>query len=146
VARNSKVEELKQLPAFSGLSARQLQAMASNLDEVTVRKGEAFMTEGRTNQTFWIILDGEASLTVAGKAKETAARGDLLGVPSMFSGREAMADVVAKTDLRALVASHAQFNSLLADSELAIRFKAAIFDRLRDELYQLTHKPKPKKK
>ena len=57
----------------------------------------------------------------------------------MFSGKEAMGDVIARTDLRALVASHSQFNAMLADPEVAIRFKAAVFDRLRDELYQLTH-------
>ena len=32
-----------------------------------------------------------------------------------------------------------QFNSLVSDPEVEIRFKAAVFDRLRDEVYQLTH-------
>jgi len=139
VARNSKAKELGSLPAFAGLSTRQLEAMASNLDEVSVAKGERAMTEGRTNDTFWVLLDGEADLTLGGKVHETAKAGDLLGVPSMFSGKEAMGDVIARTDLRALVASHSQFNAMLADPEVAIRFKAAVFDRLRDELYQLTH-------
>jgi CRP-like cAMP-binding protein len=56
----------------------------------------------------------------------------------MFAGRESTADVVALTDVEALVASHQQFNVLVEDTEIAIRFKAAIFDRLRDEVYQLT--------
>ena len=49
-----------------------------------------------------------------------------------------MADVVARTPLRALVASHKQFNSLVAEPEVEIRFKAAVFDRFRDEIDKLT--------
>jgi CRP-like cAMP-binding protein len=135
---NPKIAELKQLPIFSGLGAKQLTALAQNLDEVTVPAGEKVMKEGRHNDTFWIILDGEANLTVGGNVNETLGRGDILGLPSMFSGLESTADAVAGTRLRVLVASHQQFNSLVSDTEVEIRFKAALFDRLRDEVYQLT--------
>jgi len=113
--------------------------MAVNLDEVTVPKGERLLSSGRANDAAWILLDGEAELTVGGSVHEVLKRGDVFGLPSMFTRLDSMADVVAKTPLRALVASHQQFNSLVSDPEVEIRFKAAVFDRLRDEVYQLTH-------
>jgi CRP-like cAMP-binding protein len=136
---NPKVAELKDLKVFAGLGRKQLEAMAYNLDEAALKKGERIMYEGRYNDTFWIILEGEVDLTIGGRVHETLLRGDIFGLPSMFTGRTAMADGVARTEVRTLVASHAQFNSLVADPEVEIRFKAAMFDRLRDEVYQLTH-------
>jgi CRP-like cAMP-binding protein len=135
---NPKVAELRELPVFSGLDKKQLNWMAANLDEATLKAGERFLQAGHYNDTFWIILEGEIELTVAGRVHEKLHRGDILGLPSMFTGRTSMADGVARTDVRALVASHAQFNALLADPEVEIRFKAAVFDRMRDELFQLT--------
>jgi len=129
---NPKLAELRRLPIFAGLSASALRSLAANLDEVTV------MREGRGNDTFWIILDGEVALTVGGRVHEKLGPGDVFGLPSMFTRKESMADVVARSPVRALVASHGQFNSLVADSEVEIRFKAAMFDRLRDEVFQLT--------
>jgi CRP-like cAMP-binding protein len=140
-AVNPKIVELKQLPIFGGLSPSQLRSLAGNLDEVTIPKGERFITEGRSNNTFFILLDGQVELTVGRRAHEVVKRGDIIGLPSMFTRLESTADAVAKTPVRALVASHKQFNSLIANPEIEIRFKAAMFDRLRDEVYQLTHSP-----
>jgi CRP-like cAMP-binding protein len=137
---NPKIAELKKLKLFAGLSPTIIRTLASNLDEVTILKGEKVMTEGRSNDTFLILLDGEAELTVGGRVHEVVGPGDIVGLPSMFTRLESNADAVARTPLRALVASHKQFNSLMANPEIEIRFKAAVFDRLRDEIYQLTHR------
>ena len=145
---SGKLHELSTLEIFAGLTGKQLQFVASNLDEATVHSGEVMIREGRYNDTFWIVLEGDVELTVDGRARELVRRGGIVGLPSMFTGHEANANVVALTDVRALVASHAQFNSLIGDPEIEIRFKAAMFDRLRDEIYQLTHggKARPARK
>ena len=137
-AADPQIAELKQLRIFAGLSPRLLRRMAVNLDEVTVPKGEKLMTAGRANDAAWILLDGQAELTVGRKVREVLKRGDVFGLPSMFTRRDSVADVVARTPLRALVASHKQFNSLVAEPEVEIRFKAAVFDRFRDEIDKLT--------
>ncbi|MDQ6917851.1 MAG: cyclic nucleotide-binding domain-containing protein [Candidatus Dormibacteraeota bacterium] len=138
---NPKISELKQLEIFGGLSPALLRTLASNLDEVTIPKGEKFVTEGRSNDTFFVILEGQVELTVARRVHEVLKRGDVIGLPSMFTRLDSTADAVAKIKVRALVASHRQFNSLVSNPEIEIRFKAATFDRLRDEVYQLTHSP-----
>ena len=139
-AVNPKIAELKRLPIFAGLGPSLLRLLASNLDEVTIPKGEKFVTEGRSNDTFFIVLDGDAELTVGGRAHEVVGPGGIIGLPSMFTRLDSTADAEARKPVRALVASHKQFNSLVANPEIEIRFKAAMFDRLRDEVYQLTHK------
>ena len=136
---NPKVADLKKLPLFAGLSSTILRTLSTNLDEVTIPEGERFMTEGRSNDNFVILLDGEVELIVGGRVHEVLGPGDIIGLPSMFTRLDSTADVSARKPVRALVASHKQFSSLLANRELAIRFKAAMFDRLRDEVYQLTH-------
>ena len=138
-AVNPKIAGLKRLPIFAGLSPGQLRSLASNLDEVTIPKGEKFVTEGRSNDTFFILLDGEADLTIGRRVHETVGPGGVIGLPSMFTRLDATADAVARTAVRALVASHKQFNALVANQEIEIRFKAAMFDRLGDEVYQLAH-------
>ena len=138
---NPKIAELKQLPIFAGLSPALLRTLASNLDEVTIPKGEKFVTEGRSNDTFFVILEGQVELTVGRTVHEVLKPGDVIGLPSMFTRLDSTADAVAKTKVRALVASHRQFNSLVSNPEVEIRFKAAVFDRLRDEVFQLTHSP-----
>jgi CRP-like cAMP-binding protein len=136
---NPKIAELRQLPIFGGLSPTLLRTLASNLDEVTIPKGEKFVSEGRSNDTFFILLDGDVELTVGRRVHEVVKRGGVIGLPSMFTRLDSTADAVARSPVRALVASHKQFNSLVANPEIEIRFKAAMFDRLRDEVYQLTH-------
>jgi CRP-like cAMP-binding protein len=138
-AVNPKIAELKRLPIFAGLKPSLLRLLASNLDEVTIPAGEKFVTEGRSNDTFFIVLEGDAELTV-GRAHEVVGPGGIIGLPSMFTRLDSTADAVSRKPVRALVASHKQFNSLVAKPEIEIRFKAAMFDRLRDEVYQLTHK------
>jgi CRP-like cAMP-binding protein len=139
--RDAKVSELRSLPVFAGLGRARLEELARNLDEAHVPAGQTLMQEGHHNDTFWIVLDGALELTVAGRAREVVGRGGVVGLPSMFTGRESSATVVTLSDVRALVASHAQFNNFIGDVEVEIRFKAAVFDRLRDEIYQLTHEP-----
>jgi CRP-like cAMP-binding protein len=144
-AVNPKITELKQLPIFSGLSPALLRSLASNLDEVTIPAGEKFVSKGRSNDTFFILLEGVADLSIGG-VHEVVGPGGVIGLPSMFTRLDSTADAVARTPIRALVASHRQFNSLVSNREVAIRFKAAMFDRLRDEVYQLTRAVPPPSK
>ena len=145
--KNPKLAELRELPLFAGLGKKQLRTIASNLDEVTVAKGERILVAGRSNDAVWILLEGEAEMSLGGRVHLVLKRGDIFGLPSMFTHRESTADVVAKTDLRALVASHLQFNGLVADREVELRIKAAMFDRLKDEVYLLLHPlAKPRRK
>jgi ribosomal silencing factor RsfS len=129
-----KVQAINRLPAFAGLSRRELEAVARNLDETRVDAGTTVVREGRSNHAFWIVLAGELDLSVRGRLVERITSPGLVGAPSMLDGRPAWATVTAVTPVRALVASRAQFGVICADDRVAMRLWAATGARLRHHI------------
>lgn len=137
---SSKVEALRRVPTFAGVPDRQLNELANYLDDAGVEAGQTLITEGRSNATFWIILEGEVEVTVQGLVRRRIGPGGVFGAPSMFDGREALSTVVTVTPIRALVASHSQFAAIANNELVALRLKADIGDRLRGDLHALTER------
>ena len=129
-----KVHAIHRLPVFAGLSRKELVAVARNLDETQVDAGITVVHEGRSNHTFWIVLEGELDLTVRGRLLERVTSPGLVGAPSMLDGRPAWATVTAVTPVRALVASRAQFREICADDRVALRLWAETGTRLRHHI------------
>jgi CRP-like cAMP-binding protein len=128
------VQAIHCLPAFAGLSRKELVEVARNLDEAQVEAGMTVVHEGRSNHAFWIVLDGELDLTVRGKVLERVTSPGLVGAPSMLDGRPAWATVTAMTPVRALVAGRSQFRAICADDRIALRLWAATGTRLRHHM------------
>lgn len=131
-----KVKALYRLPVFAGMSRKELEMIARNLDETKVDAGTTVVHEGRSNRAFWIVIEGELELSLRGKALERITPSGLVGVPSMLDGRPAWASVTAITPVRALVASTEQFRALRADDRIALRLWAATGARLRNHIVE----------
>jgi len=131
-----KVKALYRLPVFAGMSRKELEMIARNLDEAKVDAGTTVVHEGRSNRAFWIVIDGELELTLRGKPLERITSTGLVGVPSMLDSRPAWASVTAMTPVRALVASTEQFRALRADDRIALRLWAATGARLRNHIVE----------
>jgi len=131
-----KVKAIYRLPHFAGMSRKELEAIARNLDEARVDAGTTVIKEGKSNHAFWIVVEGELDLTLRGKVLERITAPGLVGVPSMLDGRPAWATVTAVTPVRALVASTEQFRSLRADDRVALRLWAAAGARLRHHILE----------
>ncbi len=131
-----KVKALYRLPVFAGMSRKELEMIARNLDETKVDAGTTVVHEGRSNCAFWIVIDGELELSLRGKPLERIKPSGLVGVPSMLDGRPAWASVTAITPVRALVASTEQFRALRADDRIALRLWAATGARLRNHIVE----------
>jgi CRP-like cAMP-binding protein len=126
-----KVQTIYRLPVFAGLSRKELEAIARNLDEAEVDAGTTLIHEGKPNLALWIVADGELALTLRGKLLERIKAPGLAGIPSMLDGRPAWATVTAVTRVRALVASKEQFRVLRSNDRVAMRLWAATGARLR---------------
>jgi CRP-like cAMP-binding protein len=126
----SRVEELRRMPLFSGLSSADLQSLASNLDEVSLPAGTPIITEGKGNYAFYLLADGEADVMVSGRHRRTLGVGDFFGEISMLELDPASATVVAKTPVRLFLASQAQFRAVRFNEMVLLRLKAAMGDRL----------------
>jgi hypothetical protein len=131
-----KVRALYHLPVFAGMSRKELEMIARNLDETRVDAGTTVIHEGKSNQAFWIVVEGELALAWHGKVLERITSPGLVGVPSMLDGRPAWATVTAITPVRALVASKEQFRVLRADERIALRLWAATGARLRHHILE----------
>ena len=60
-------DDLQRVPLFSGLSDRQRRKLAQRFRERTVAAGTTLVTEGQMSGiSFFVVPEGEASVTVAG--------------------------------------------------------------------------------
>ncbi|MDQ2942304.1 MAG: cyclic nucleotide-binding domain-containing protein [Candidatus Dormibacteraeota bacterium] len=126
-----KMRAIRQVPVFAGLPRKKLESIARHLDEFQVEEGTTLIHEGRSNQTFWIVVDGELVRTLRGKLLDRITPPSLVGLPSMLDGQSATATVTAVTPVRALIASTEQFRVLSADDRIALRLWEQAGARLR---------------
>lgn len=128
----SKVDRLSRVPLFSRCSKRDLQFLASRVDEVSLQAGKTLLAEGKPTDSFFILLRGDVRVLRAGKLARRLAAGDFFGEIGMLDRGPATATVVTETPVEALVLSHAQFrDAIRANQNLAANLMAAMADRLR---------------
>jgi CRP/FNR family transcriptional regulator, cyclic AMP receptor protein len=127
-----KTQALAEVPLFAHYGIRELEFVASRSDEVDVPAGYELVRQGSPGDTFFLLLDGEAEVSVDGKSRRTLKAGDFFGEISMLDRGPATATVVSRTPARLMVMSHAQFrDAIKANDELLARVMAAMGARLR---------------
>jgi CRP-like cAMP-binding protein len=125
-----RTEQLKAIPLFSRLSSADLQFLAGHLDEVSVPAGVTLIIEGKGNQAFFVLLDGQVDVFVGSQHRRNLGPGDFFGEISMMELDPATATVVTRTPIRALVASQAQFMAVKGNETVMLQLKAAMGERL----------------
>jgi len=130
-----KIEALKKVPLFAHASPKELEFVASRTDETPAPAGTQLTKQGSSGNTFYVLLDGEAEVTIDGKHRRTLKPGDFFGEISMLDRGPATATVTTKTPVRLMVMSHAQFRDAMGtDPELHSAVLAAMAHRLREDL------------
>lgn len=74
-----KVRAIGHLPVFAGMSRKELESVARNLDEARVDAGTTVIHEGRSNHALWIVVEGELDLSLRGKHLERISAPGLVG-------------------------------------------------------------------
>jgi CRP-like cAMP-binding protein len=127
-----KIEALKKVPLFAHASPKELEFVASRTDETPAPAGTQLTKQGSSGNTFYVLLDGEADVTIDGKHRRTLKPGDFFGEISMLDRGPATATVTTKTPVRLMVMSHAQFrDAVKANDELLLHVMRAVGERLR---------------
>jgi CRP-like cAMP-binding protein len=104
------VDGLRRVPLFSGLSDRQLKRFAGDCKERHFRPGTTVVRQGKMSGiSFFVVVDGEAAVTVDGKEVGRLRQGDHFGELALVSNRERSATVTAVTDLRCLATAFWDF-------------------------------------
>jgi CRP-like cAMP-binding protein len=108
-------ESLAQLALFADLTPSQIEAMVHEHDEDVFPQGQRVLRHGLSGGSFYVILEGDAAVTVDGEERRRLARGDFFGEISALTGDAPTADVVALTMLRCFVIPASQLERFLLE-------------------------------
>ena len=98
------VDELRQVPLFSGLSQRQLKQLARGFKEREFQHGTSMVRQGEMSGVgFFVITDGKASVSVDGTEVARLGPGDHFGELALISEQVRSATVTAEGPLQCLV-------------------------------------------
>jgi len=109
------VDLLGQVDLFEGLTKGELLKIYMLAREERVRPGRSLATEGEPGGRFYLILDGEAEVTIGGDLLGTLGPGEYFGEISLIDGEPRSATVTATSDLRVLSLASFTFAPLLVE-------------------------------
>jgi CRP-like cAMP-binding protein len=90
---------LRAAGAFAGVEDKALARLSRRARRVVHGEGELVVAEGEPGVGFYVIVDGDAAVSVDGELVRALGPGDSFGELSLVSGRPRSASVVAATDL-----------------------------------------------
>jgi CRP-like cAMP-binding protein len=131
-SHDTKADALARCPFFAGLSRADLLELAKVSEDMEVEEGKVLTREGQSGSEFFVIVDGDVSVTKNGQEIRTLGPGDFFGEIALLEDTPRTATVVAKTPLRFFVLTRRSFRSLLAHQpELERKVLAALEERVR---------------
>ena len=99
----------------AGVKDRDLGRLAKVMSERTFAEGEAITTEGKSGIGFFVIEDGNATVSVKGEILRTLGPGDHLGEIALIDEGPRSATVIATTDLRCRGMAAWEFRSFVQE-------------------------------
>jgi CRP/FNR family transcriptional regulator, cyclic AMP receptor protein len=131
MAKDSKIEAIKQVPLFAGCSKRELAAIARIADEIDLREGKEVIREGARGSEFFVLLDGDVDVRKGNRKVRSLGPGASFGEIALISRTPRTATVTARTPVRALVITDRAFRTLLEQMpDLQPAVMQALADRL----------------
>ena len=126
-------ELIRQVPLFANLSKSEMQGLSSSMKERQFDEGDTIAAEGATGVGFFIIDEGEATVTVQGREVRTLKHGDYFGEVALIDDGARTATITAKTPLKCYGITSWEFRPLVEDNaKLAWTMLQTIARRLRD--------------
>ena len=104
---------IQQVPLFSGLDKKELQGLASSMKERSFDAGHTVAVEGQTGIGFFIIAEGEATISVQGEELRTLGHGDHFGEIALIDDGARTATITAKTPLKCYGITSWEFKPLV---------------------------------
>jgi len=111
--QDTKVEALKRVPLFDGLSRKELADLARVTDDLEVPTGQVLCKEGDTGHEFFVIVEGEIDITKNGKLVAQRDGGEFVGEIALLENVPRTATVTATTPLRLFVLTRQDFRQLV---------------------------------
>lgn len=125
------VDDLAGLPLFESLDTAQLEELAGWFHVQSAGEGLRLVGEGAPGYTFFVLLDGTASVSADGDALATLGPGDYFGEIAILGDGRRTATVTSTSPVRMLVLFGTEFRQLeAAHPQIAAELTAAMRSRL----------------
>jgi CRP/FNR family transcriptional regulator, cyclic AMP receptor protein len=126
-------EALKRVPLLSGLEERERERLAKELHARTFPAGSTVVAEGATGAGFFVIADGNATVSVGGQERARLGPGDYFGEMALIDDAPRSATITAETDVRAYGMTPWEFKPfVLSHPEVAWSMLRSLSSRVRE--------------
>ena len=127
----ARLSLLREIPLFAASSDRELATIDSLVSDIEVEPSEILTSEGGHGAETFIVIEGKASVSIAGEHVADIGPGDFVGEMAMIDLRPRTATVRAETKMRLLVVGPADFMNLIQQPSVAVRMLKRVVERLR---------------
>ena len=129
---NPTVAALGRVPLFSGLSARDLAAIAAVAEEREVPAGQVLTEEGQPGDEFFIVADGEVEIRLHGREIRRLGPGGFLGEIALVFGGMRTATAIAARASRLYVLGQDAFTQMLrSQPRIEDKILTSVSERMR---------------
>ena len=104
---------LKRVPIFSDLDKKELERIATSMKQRTFSAGDTVTSEGQAGVGFFVIEEGQATVTVGGEQRRKLGPGDYFGEVALLNESARTATITAETDLRCYGLTSWEFRPLV---------------------------------
>ena len=128
-----RVARLKAVPLFAHCNGKQIQFIATQVEDMDFAAGRVLCTEGHSGGDFFVLLSGAADVTRKGRRIARMAPGDFFGEIAVIDGGPRTATVTTTEPSRCLVLGPRQFQNVLhQDTDIAHSVMKAFALRVRE--------------
>ena len=96
---NAPIDILSKVPLFAELDDRELKLLSGQMHERRFPEGGQVTLEGSHGAGFFVIAEGNASVSVGGEPRTTLGQGDYFGEIALIDEGVRSASIMAVTDL-----------------------------------------------
>jgi CRP/FNR family cyclic AMP-dependent transcriptional regulator len=111
----TKVDLLRTVVFFKPLSEDVLTTIAEAIHEVQFAPGTRFITEGQVDDEAFLIVDGQAEVTIRSRYIRTIQPGQIVGEMAAVSSRPRSASVTATSNVHAYVLTGPYLRDLMRE-------------------------------
>jgi len=130
-SQDTKVQALKRVPLFEGLSRKELVQLERVCEDLEVEPGKVLCKEGEIGHEFFVIVEGTADVERGGKKIAKLGPGDFFGEIALIAKTPRNATITTTSPVRALVITDRAFRRLLDHSpKIQVTVLTALAERL----------------
>jgi CRP/FNR family cyclic AMP-dependent transcriptional regulator len=125
------IEQLRGVSLFAGCTDKELERIDRLGCPNEVEAGTVLCRQGSVGRQTFVILEGEATVTIGGADVAHLGPGSFFGEMSVLDGTPRVGTVTAKTRMALLVFTPQELAELLENARVVRRMLAAVSGRLR---------------